>query len=149
MVPFFKAPSALRVLPDGGWRTGGMPVAHAGTLRYLKAHLVFEDEGIFVLDRGRRVPVSVEGPPFEVVRLEMDLERGVANAVLDDGSVEPIADDTVSMNDQTGRFEALVRQGRTKAGFTRAAHQALLEHAEEEGGRFFLRVGPIRLSIRT
>jgi hypothetical protein len=149
MVPFFKAPPALRVLPDGGWRTGGQPVSHAGTLRYLKAHLVFEDGGVFVLDRGRRVPVAVEGPPFEVVRLATDLERGVASVVLDDGSVEEVADDTLSMNDLTGRFEALVRQGRTKAVFTRAAHQSLLEHAEEEGGLFFLRVGPIRLSIRT
>jgi hypothetical protein len=149
MSPFFKMPSALRVLPDGGWRTGGLPVVHAATLRYLKAHLVFEDEGVFVVDRGRRLPVAVEGPAFEVVSLDADSERGVARAILDDGTAEPITDDTLSMNEQSGRFEALVRKGRATAVFTRAAHQALLEHAEEEGGRFFLRVGLVRLAIRT
>lgn len=149
MVPFFKTPSALRVLPDGAWRTGDLPVAHAATLRYLKAHLVFEADGVFVLDRGRRVPVVVDGPPFEVVRLDVDAGRGQAHVALDDGSEEAVGEDTLSMNDRTGRFEALVRSGRAQAVFTRAAHQALLEHAEEEGGRFFLRVGAVRLPIRT
>jgi len=149
MPPFFKLPSTLRVRPDGTWQTDDLAVAHAATLRYLKSHLVFEDAGAFVTDRGQRLPVTVEGPAFEVVRLEIDAGRGAARAVLDDGSVEPIVDDTLSMNEETGRFEALVRQGHARAVFTRAAHQGLLEHAEQEGGRFFLRVGSIRLAIRT
>ena len=38
-------------------------------LRYLKSHLVFEDGGAFVVDGAQRMPVEVEGPPFEVVSL--------------------------------------------------------------------------------
>jgi hypothetical protein len=52
------------------------------------------------------------------------------------------------MNEETGRFECLVRGGRARALLSRAAHERLLEKVEEEAGRFFLEVGSRRLWIR-
>jgi hypothetical protein len=55
----------------------------------------------------------------------------------------------VGMNRDTGRFECRVRHGRFLAILGRGAHQALLDHVEEEAGRFFLRVGARRIMVRT
>ena len=69
--------------------------------------------------------------------------------VLDDGSQERVGDDAIGMNGATGRFECLVRGGRARALLSRSAHQTLLDHAEQEAGRFFLRAGPRLILIRT
>ena len=134
--------------PDGTWQVGELPAVHEPTLRWLKQHLVFEDEGAFVVDGPRRVPVQVDGPAFEVVELRIDEAAGTARARLDDGSEEELEDDSLGMDESSGRFECHVRAGRARAAFSRGAHQALLEHAEDEDGRFFLLVGSRRLSIR-
>jgi hypothetical protein len=141
--------ATLRVLPDGSWRVGELPVAHAAGLRYLKAHLVFEDAGAFVVVGPGRVPVTVEGPAFEGRALRIDKAADRATLALDDGSVEELADDALGMHPASGRFECLVRGGRARARLSRAAHQALLDHAEQEGGRFFLRAGRRLIRIRT
>jgi hypothetical protein len=69
--------------------------------------------------------------------------------VLDDGSVETLQDDALGMNRETGRFECSVRQGGFRATLGRGPHQALLDHMEEDAGRFFLRVGERRIAVRT
>jgi hypothetical protein len=109
---------------------------------------VFEDGGAFVVDGPQRTPVAVEGPAFLVTRLVLDAGRAEASAVLDDGSSEPLTGDALGMNEETGRFECLVRGGRARALLSRAAHERLLEKVEEEAGRFFLEVGSRRLWIR-
>jgi hypothetical protein len=145
----WEIPEGLRVLPDGSWTVGELHVVHPRSLRYLKAHLVFEEGGPFIVDGPQRMPVKVEGPPFEVVRLVTDEAAQKAWVALDDGSRESVEDDSLGMNAESGRFEAAVRGGRSRALLSRGAHQALLERLEEEGGRFFLRVGPRRIAVRT
>jgi hypothetical protein len=149
MPDWWTAPEGVRVLPDGGWRVGGFAIAHEPSLRYLKARLVFEEEGAFLVEGRERVPVRVEGPPFEVVTLRFDEEAGEVRAFLDDGSEEPLADDALSLSAETGRFECLVRQKRARAVLSRSAHQLLLARVEEGDGLFLLRVGHRRIPIRT
>jgi hypothetical protein len=143
-----RIPQGLRVLPDGSWRVGDEPVRHPASLRYLKAHLSLDDEPAIVAG-GKRVPIVVEGPPFEVVGLVLDAKRGECRATLDDGSEEAVAEDALGMNPATGRFECVVRGGRATALLSRSAHQALLDAVLEEGGSFFLQAGARRIRIRT
>ena len=131
-------PEGLRVLADGSWRVGEHQVLHPPTLRYLKSHLTADDGHFFVADGAQRMPIVVEGPAFEVTTL-----------VLDDGSAEPVKDDALGMNTETGRFECAVRGGSFRARLSRAAHQVLLDNVVEEDGAFFLRVGPRRITLRT
>lgn len=144
----WEIPEGLTVAPDGSWRVGALHVIHPPTLRYLKAHLVFEEGGAFVVDGAQRMPVLVEGPAYEVVRLVIDAARGTARAVLDDGSEEDVREDSLGMDPRTGRFHCVVREGRAHAVLSRPAHQTLLAHAGQEGGRFFLQAGGRRLPVR-
>lgn len=144
----WEIPQGLRVCPDGSWRVGDYHVIHPPSLRYFKSHLVAENGAAFVVDGTQRMPVEVTGPAFRVVTLVLDDDKEEARAVLDDGSVEPLADDTLGMNRETGRFEVHVREGRFRATLGRGPHQALLAHMEEDAGRFFLRVGTRRIGVR-
>jgi hypothetical protein len=144
---YWPVPEGVRVLKDGRWRVGGFPVVHEPSLRHLKSRLVFEDEGAFVVDGAQRMPVVVEGPPLEVVRVEIDAEHGEARVRLDDDTEEPLREAYVVWD--TGRIECPVRGGRTRAVFSRGAHQTVLDHFAEEDGRFYLQVGAGQVPIRT
>jgi hypothetical protein len=148
-IRFWEIPQGLRVKPDGSWHVGDHQVLHPPTLRFLKAHLVFSDEGAFVEDSGRKMPIVIEGPAFQATALVVDETTSTARVVLDDGSEEVVRETSLGMDEDTGRFECLVRGGRARALLTRAAHQSLLRHAEEEAGRFFLRAGDRRIPLRT
>jgi hypothetical protein len=145
----WEIPQGLRVLPDGTWRVGDFQVIHPPTLRYLKSHLIDDGGAPFVVDGPQRMPIQVEGPPFEVTTLVLDEGEGTAAAVLDDGSKEPLRDTSLGMNQDTGRFECAVRGGRFRARLSRGAHQMLLDNVVEEEGAFFLRIGPRRIPLRT
>jgi hypothetical protein len=145
----WEIPEGLRVLPDGSWRVGELQVLHPPTLRYLKAHLVQEAGGPLLVDGDRRMPIQLDGPPFEVLTLVLDDAAGTAAVVLDDGSKEPVTETSLGMNHETGRFECAVRGGRFRAHLSRPAHALLLEHVVEEGGAFLLRVGARRIPLRT
>jgi hypothetical protein len=147
MSRFFRVPEGLRVGPDGAWTVGGLPIRHAPALRMLKASLRFEGDRAFLLDGPVKLPVQIEGPPFEVASLRLDERSGECCAVLDDGSEERLTD--VAMDEATGRFYCVVREGKTRAVLSRAAHQALIDHVEQEDGQFYLAVGPRRLALRT
>lgn len=149
MPSFVTLPEGLRVREDGRWLVGDVAVAHDRSLFFFKSHLVFEEGGAFVVDGARRLPVAVEGPAFEVVRLAVDSLSGEARATLDDGTEEVVADDALGMDAASGQFECAVRGGRARAVLSRGAHQALLKHVEEENGRFYLRAGLKRFRIRT
>ena len=144
----WKVPEGLAVRPDGSWRVGELQVIHPPTLRHLKSHLVFEAGGAFVVDGAQRIPVEVDGPPFEVVSLVIDAARGTATAVLDDGSEEKVREDSLGMDPRTGRFHCVVRDGRAKAVLSRPAHQTLLAHVEQDGAGFFLQAGDRRFPVR-
>jgi hypothetical protein len=144
---YWPLPEGVRVQKDGGWRVGGFPVVHQPSLRHLKSRLVFEDEGAFVVDGAQRVPVVVEGPALEVLSVVLDAEHGGVRVLLDDGTEEPLRE--AYMVWETGRLECPVRGGRTRAVFSRGAHQAILDHFTEEDGRFYLQVGAGHIPIRT
>jgi hypothetical protein len=149
VVAYWPLPEGVRVLPDGAWKVGGFPILHVPSLRLLKAHLLFDEDGVFIADGGKRMPVVVEGPAFEVVSLVLDRRTEQARAVLDDGSEETLDGASVGMNEETGRFECRARGGRARAVFSRAAHQVLLDNVVEENGAFYLRVGGRRIPITT
>lgn len=148
MADWWPAPEGVRVSPDGSWSVGEFRIVHLPSLRFLKERLVFEDEGAFLVEGDRRLPVAVDGPAFQVVELRLDAEAAEARVVLDDGSEEVLGHDTLGTDPNTGRVECLVRGGHARAAFSRSAHQALLPHVEESRGRFYLRVGSRRLAIR-
>ncbi len=148
MAESWPIPQGVRVAPDGTWTVGEFRIVHAPSLRFLKERLVFDDSGAFLVQGDKRMPVVVAGPAFEVTELRLVPEAGEALAVLDDGSVEPLGPDSLTTDAATGRAECTARGGRARAVFSRAAHQALLQHVEEVGGRYFLRVGERRLPIR-
>lgn len=138
------------MLPDGVWHVGEFAIVHTPSLRYLKARLVFEEHGAFLVDGAERLPVIVEGPAFEVTALEIDRERGEARVRLDDGTTEKLMADSLSADEGTGRVECLVHGARARAFFSRAAHQTFLAHVEQdEDGRFYLRTGLQLLPVRT
>jgi hypothetical protein len=148
MAESWPVPEGVRVAPDGSWSVGEFRIVHLPSLRFLKAHLVFEDEGAFLVQGASRLPVEVGGPAFEVTELRLDPDAGEARAVLDDGSEEILGPDSLGTDQDTGRVECVARGGHARAAFSRGAHQALLDHVEEVAGRFFLRVGSRRLPIR-
>jgi len=148
MAEWWPAPEGVRVGADGSWSVGEFRIVHLPSLRFLKARLVFEDEGAFLVEGERRLPVAVEGPAFEVTELRLDATTGQAKVLLDDGSEEVLGPDSLATGGPAGRVECLARGGRARAAFSRAAHQALIDHVEETRGRFFLRVGRRRLPIR-
>ena len=148
MADWWPAPEGVRVSPDGSWSVGEFRIVHLPSLRFLKERLVFEDEGAFLVEGERRLPVAVDGPAFQVVELRLDAEAAEARVVLDDGSEEVLGHDTLGTDPNTGRVECLVRGGHARAAFSRSAHQALLPHVEETRGRFYLRGGSRRLAIR-
>jgi hypothetical protein len=137
------------VFPDGSWRVGDLHVIHPPSLRYFKSRLVREASGDYIVEGEQKIPVEVRGPAFQAVSLVLEPEEGEARVVLDDGSVEAIGDHDLGMNRDTGRFECRVRGGAFAALLVRGPHQALIEHLEEDGGRFFLRVGRRRIPVRT
>jgi hypothetical protein len=145
----WQAPEGLRVHPDGTWRVGDVHVIHPPSLRHFKSHLVFEEGGAFIVDGSQRMPVAVDGPAFEVTSLVLDAEKGEARVVLDDGTVETVSDESLGMNRDTGRWESRVRAGRATALLARGPYQMLLEHLEEDQGRFYLKVGERRIAVRT
>ena len=57
MVRFWTHAEGVHVLPDGGWRVGGFVVRHAPSLRYMKGHLVFEEDGVHLRVGARRIPI--------------------------------------------------------------------------------------------
>ena len=140
-------PEGLRVLPDGSWRVGEQPVSHARSLRYFKQRLVFDEGGAFVVDGAKRMPIRVEGPPFQVEAVVFDADKSEVRVRLDDGSEEPLADPVVAMSPETGRFECVVKGGHARAVLSPAAQDGLLDRIEEEAGDFFVAVGGRRCRV--
>ncbi len=145
----WEVPEGLRVQPDGTWRIGELQVIHPPSLRYLKSHLVFEEQGAFLVDGGERLPLVVEGPAFVITTVVFQVDEGVARVVLDDGSEEVLEPHALSLSAMSGRFECRVRGGRARALLSRGAHQLVLQHVTEDGGGFALRVGTRSIPIRT
>jgi hypothetical protein len=137
-------PEGVRVLADGSWRLGEQPLSHPRRLRYLKQHLTFADDGVFLADGAKRVNITVDGPPFVVDSVVFDTESGQIRVRLDDGSEEALTEPIIRMNAETGQFVCAVKGGRTHAVLSRVAHDALLDALEQEGGEFYVPLGTRR-----
>src|SRR4029079_2286474 len=111
----WEIPQGLHMRPRGSWRVGEYHVIHPPSLRYFKSHLINENGAAAVVDGEQRIPITVEGPAFQVITLVIDRARGEARAVLDDGSGETLGDGALGMNRSTGRFERTVRAGTFRA----------------------------------
>ena len=140
-------PEGLRVLPDGSWRVGDQAVTHARSLRYFKQRLVFEPEGPFLAEGTKRIPITIDGPPFQVETLTFDADKKEMSVHLDDASDETLPEAVVAMNPDTGRFECVVKGGKARAVLSPAAHDALLDRLEEDGGDFFVPFGDRRCRV--
>jgi hypothetical protein len=140
-------PEGLRVLPDGSWRVGDLPISHPRRLKFLKQRLTFEDGGSFVVDGQQRMPIVLEGPPFQVEAFTFDAARGETRVRLDDGTEERLEDPVVRMNSDTGQFECLVKKGRIRAVLSRVAHEVLLDEMQQAAGEFFIPVGDARCRV--
>ena len=78
-MPLWEVPEGLAVRADGSWRVGGQHVIHPPTLRYLKAHLVFEPAGAFVVDGTQRMAVALLAARFENLPERRRLDDAHAN----------------------------------------------------------------------
>lgn len=140
-------PEGLRVDPDGVWTVGGQNVVHAETLKHFKSLLRFDETGAYIAQGHARVSVQIDGPPFSVLSLRIDAAAGEIRVQLDDDSEEELGPEGFNMDAQSGRFECRVRHGRARAVLGRGAHQTLLFHAEESGGKFHVSAGSKTFSI--
>jgi hypothetical protein len=140
-------PDGLRVLPDGSWYAGELPIANSRRLKVLKQRLTFEEGGAFIVDGAQRKPLVLEGPPFHVDVVTFDEAKGEVRVRLDDGSEEVLSEPVIRMSRETGQLECEVKEGRTRAVFSAAAHDVLLEHLEQDGGDFFVLVGAKRCRV--
>jgi hypothetical protein len=140
-------PEGLRVLPDGSWRVGDLPISHPRRLRFLKERLTFEEGGAFVIDGSQRQPLILEGPPFQVDSVAFDAGSGCVRVGLDDGTTESLREPLIRMNKDTGQLECAVKEGRTRAVFSNVAHQVVLDELEQEGGEFFIPLGEKRCRV--
>ena len=102
MAEWWPTPDGVRVGPDGDWNVGEFRIAHLPSLRFLKARLVFEDEGAFLVEgvppppRGRRGPgVRGHGAAARPV-------AGEARVLLDDGNEEVLGPDSLGTEPQHG-----------------------------------------------
>jgi len=100
-----------------------------------------------VVDGAQRMPVTVEGPPFQIETLVFDTDKGELRAQLDDGTEERLGEPTITMSRDTGHFECVVKEGLSRAVLSRAAHDGLLDRLEEDGGEFFVPLGPRRCRV--
>jgi hypothetical protein len=126
---------------------GELPFSHPRRLRFLKERLTFEEDGTAAIVEGaQRVRVLVDGPPFQVDQIAFDTEAGEVRVRLDDGSEETLAEPVIRMNPDTGRLECAVKGGRTRAVFSDVAHEALLDHLEQDG-EFYVPLGHRRCKV--
>jgi hypothetical protein len=147
MIGRYRIPEGLRVLSDGTWRAGDAAISQPRRLRYLKRNLLFDQEGAFLTDGDRRLPVALDGPPFQVESIVFDAEHGEVRVLLDDGSEERLSDAIVKMSPASGQFECAVKDGRARAMFSEAAHDTLLDLLEHQGEDFFVPLGAQRCRV--
>jgi len=136
----------LKIDRDGAWFHEDEEVTHEGILANLRSNLLADVEGHFLQIGSLRVPVEVEDAPFVVERVEV--EGGGLAATLNDMSREPLALDTLRV-DERGIPRCRVKNGRFDARLSRAATYQLLQRAEypEGGGPPALVVGGRRYPV--
>jgi uncharacterized protein len=140
--------SGLSIDLDGRFRHRGEPITHARTLEVLWASLSRTPEGRYLVRIGRESGyVRLEDAPYGVRGVTFEPEGPLAH--LSDGSAEPLAPATLSVDD-AGVLHCRVKGGAHRARFTRAAQVAvglaLMEDASAPGG-FALVLGGARHAV--
>lgn len=140
-------PGTFRIDRDGAWHHEGVEVTHPGLLRNLYANLRADGEA-HVLQMGSvRVAVEVDDTPFVVVRADVLPDAGRVDAHLSDGTTEPLAVDTLSL-DARGVPRCRVKGGRFRARLSVPAWLQLARHLEPDAtGRSVLVLGGRRLRL--
>jgi hypothetical protein len=133
---------AFRIDRDGGWRHDGVEVTHPGVLRNLFENLRADGDTHYLAVGPARIPVSVDDAPFVVVRIEADPGTAAVRAHLSDGSVEPLAIESLDVDAQAVP-RCRVKGGRFRARLSVAAWLQLTALAEAalESGEPVLRLG--------
>jgi hypothetical protein len=142
-------PGTFRIDRDGTWRHDGVEVTHPGVLRNLFDNLRAEGNAHYLAMGPARVPVEVDDAPFVVVRIERPEGADEPAAHLSDGSVEPLALDTLAL-DARGVPYCRVRSGRFRARLSVPAWLQLIRSAEADPvtGDPVLVLGGRRLRLR-
>jgi uncharacterized protein len=140
--------SGLSVDLEGRLCHRGEPITHARTLEVLWASLGRQPDGRYVVRVGRESAyVEVADAPYGVRGITVEGEH--AELHLSDGTIEPLEAATLWV-DGEGVLHCIVKQGRHRARFTRAAqvHLGLLleEDALSPAG-FALKLGDRRFSV--
>ena len=136
----------FRIDRDGDWFHEGEEVSHEGILASLREGLQVDPAGHFLQIGPVRVPVEIEGAPFDVVRFEADGEGWAL--WLGDGSREALDPESLALRQGDVPY-CRVRGGRFEARFSRAAAWQLLQRveAQPEGGAPRLLVGGVRYAL--
>jgi hypothetical protein len=124
---------------NGQWIADGYEITHEPT-RKLFARSLFKDEQGYYLHIGREVKrIAVEDTAYFVHRVEGDPTRGI-RVVLNDDAEEPL--DPATLSYRPGRLVCRVtRRGDSEeARFLHAPYFDLLQHLEEDGSEYFLRI---------
>ena len=133
--------SGLSIDLEGRLCHRGEPITHARTLEVLWRSLERRPDGRYLVRVGRESGyVRIEDAPYGVRGVA--LEGDAALLHLSDGTVEPLAAETLSL-DREGVLHCAVRGGH-RARFTRSAQVDLglaLEEDPASPGSFVLRLG--------
>src|SRR5688572_29428232 len=134
--------SGIRVDREGRFVHEGAQVAHEGLKRALFRWLdrLPPPDGRYVLrlDERRFAYLDVDDAPLVARSARIDA-AGRALLALSDGSEEPLAPDTLTI-DVAGVLYAWVRGGRLEARLASSAAAALADAISEDGGRPSLRL---------
>jgi hypothetical protein len=140
---------AFRIDREGAWHHEGVEVTHPGVLRNLYANLRAEGERHHLQVGPYRVPVDVADAPFVVVRVETDVEAGMVEAHLSDGSAERLEVDTIRLGEK-GVPYCRVKEGRFSARLSVSAWLQLAAGVEPDpaSGEPVLTLGDRRIPLR-
>ena len=140
--------SGLSIDLEGRLCHRGEPITHARTLEVLWASLARQPDGRYLVRVGRESGyVDVEDAPYGVRGVTFHADPPQLH--LGDRSVEPL-DPTTLWVDRAGVLHCLVKTGRHRARFTRAAQVDLGLHLEEDPlapAGFALRLGSRRFPL--
>jgi len=123
---------------EGRWLFRGGEITHAGIVAALWNSFERLESGGYVIRQGKfYVPVVVEDAPYVVESTRDD--DGVV-IILSDSSREKLDPDNFWISDEHVPY-TLVKGEKFLARFSRTAYSQLFDKLQEEGGRYYMRVG--------
>ncbi|HET6612188.1 MAG TPA: hypothetical protein VFG83_09375 [Kofleriaceae bacterium] len=140
--------TGIRLDREGRLWHEGAEIEHAGLrraiLRWLD-HREGDGRPILRLDARRYAYIDVEDAPLLVTALRWDGDR--ATVTVNDGTEEPLAYATVTVQASDNALYCRVREGRIEARITTRAAQVLSRRIDEDGDLFVLHAAGQRFAI--